>query len=164
MGWTCAGCTTTTPSTCSGICGDGYVVSAEACDDGNSVAGDGCYLCAIETGWACITNTKPTLIPSFCYATTWPMIIDYWVEDNKYLYIKFNETVQLDSLWTANDWSITIDGPIPPYNFTWDLPSVTSLKSVPDNPIEVELTILSQLYGLEVSHYYIICIGLDLFF
>ncbi len=38
-------------------CGDGMVGGAEACDDGNTVAGDGCSsTCAVESGWDC-TNT-----------------------------------------------------------------------------------------------------------
>jgi hypothetical protein len=72
------------------------------------------------------------------------------VEDNAVLYIKFNETVQIDSTWGSGDWSLTIEGPIPPYNFTWELFSASSLTSVPMNPIMLNLTILSQLYGLEV--------------
>ena len=120
LGWKCKACTSTTSSVCTPICGDGLVVSKEACDDGNSVGGDGCTLCTIDFGWQCITNTKPTLIPSFCYPTSWPMIIDYWI-DSQYmsLMIKFNETVMFTNKWNESDWSITIEGPIPPYNFTW---------------------------------------------
>jgi cysteine-rich repeat protein len=120
-GWKCVGCTTTTASTCTEICGDGYVVGTEACDDGNSVAGDGCTSCTIDYGWACNTLTAPTLIASTCYALTWPNIIDYYITDNDVLTIKFNETIDIGSKWNESDWSITIDGPIPPYNFTWSL-------------------------------------------
>jgi cysteine-rich repeat protein len=137
------GCSTSTASVCSNICGDGIVVSVEACDDGNSVTGDGCSACSVDAGWVCVTGSKPTLVPSWCYATTWPKIIDYWVEDNAVLYIKFNETVQIDSTWGSGDWSLTIEGPIPPYNFTWELFSASSLTSVPMNPIMLNLTILS---------------------
>jgi cysteine-rich repeat protein len=35
-------------------CGDGTAVMPEACDDGNTVDGDGCSAtCAVEQGWAC---------------------------------------------------------------------------------------------------------------
>mmetsp|Transcript_19784 Transcript_19784/g.14517 ORF Transcript_19784/g.14517 Transcript_19784/m.14517 type:complete len:301 (-) Transcript_19784:513-1415(-) len=121
VGWNCYGCTTTTASTCDEICEDGIVVGLEGCDDGNSVADDGCTNCVVDAGWGCITETKPTLIPSYCYPSSWPMIIDYWIEDNEVLYIKFNETVVIGSAWQDTDWSITIDGPIPPYNFSWEL-------------------------------------------
>ncbi len=43
--------------TCAGpaaVCGDGAIAGAEACDDGGTVAGDGCSaLCAVEPGYAC---------------------------------------------------------------------------------------------------------------
>jgi cysteine-rich repeat protein len=36
------------------VCGDGRRDQAEACDDGNAVAGDGCSsLCVVEAGWSC---------------------------------------------------------------------------------------------------------------
>ncbi|MEA1879290.1 MAG: myxococcus cysteine-rich repeat containing protein, partial [Campylobacterota bacterium] len=47
------------PSILNPVCGDGYVVSAtEACDDGNTISGDGCSnTCTIEQGYVC---TAPT--------------------------------------------------------------------------------------------------------
>ena len=43
----------TPPSVATGSCGDGLVVDEE-CDDGNTVAGDGCSaVCTIESGWTC---------------------------------------------------------------------------------------------------------------
>lgn len=40
--------------TCTSVCGDGFVVTEEACDDGNMKDGDGCSAsCAIEDGWTC---------------------------------------------------------------------------------------------------------------
>ncbi|MBU2213524.1 DUF4215 domain-containing protein [Patescibacteria group bacterium] len=36
------------------VCGDGYVDASEGCDDGNTLAGDGCSgTCTIEQGWQC---------------------------------------------------------------------------------------------------------------
>ena len=36
-------------------CGDKKVNTAsETCDDGNNLAGDGCYRCTVETGWDCM--------------------------------------------------------------------------------------------------------------
>lgn len=38
----------------SDVCGDGAITGTEACDDGNTDAGDGCSdVCAIEDGWEC---------------------------------------------------------------------------------------------------------------
>jgi len=46
------------------VCGDSSVDSAEACDDGNIVAGDGCSAtCSVETGWSCGCGA-----PSFSYS------------------------------------------------------------------------------------------------
>lgn len=35
------------------VCGDGDVSGDEACDDGNSMAGDGCAMCSVEAGYTC---------------------------------------------------------------------------------------------------------------
>jgi len=48
----------------SATCGDGALTSAEACDDGNAIAGDGCDpSCGVESGFAC------TGAPSRCSKT-----------------------------------------------------------------------------------------------
>lgn len=42
------------------ICGDGYIILPETCDDGNKVSGDGCTSdCKIEDGWTCLSPGKP---------------------------------------------------------------------------------------------------------
>ena len=41
---------------CAGQCGNGMLEGAEACDDDNGAAGDGCSAaCAVEAGWECTT-------------------------------------------------------------------------------------------------------------
>jgi fibro-slime domain-containing protein len=47
---------------CAAVCGDGFVETGEACDDGNLIAGDGCSTtCAQEVGFVCTpTATSPT--------------------------------------------------------------------------------------------------------
>ncbi|CAI2386605.1 unnamed protein product [Moneuplotes crassus] len=72
-GWVCTGGTTTTadtctqctagfyqndasnPTTCVPQCGDGLEAGTEKCDDGNTVAGDGCAAdcTTVEAGWVC---------------------------------------------------------------------------------------------------------------
>ncbi|MFT3693923.1 MAG: DUF4215 domain-containing protein [Kofleriaceae bacterium] len=50
-------------------CGDGIVDSNEQCDDGNSIAGDGCTLCMIDgqrtakidASWSLVTAENPTV-------------------------------------------------------------------------------------------------------
>ncbi|OJH35513.1 DUF4215 domain-containing protein [Cystobacter ferrugineus] len=43
-------------------CGDGLKQTEEACDDGNTTAGDGCSAtCALEPGWSCPSAGRPCL-------------------------------------------------------------------------------------------------------
>jgi len=81
------------------------------------------------------------------------MIIDYYVVNNTKLYIEFNETVVIASDWVGSDWAITIDGPIPPYDFTWDLPNPDERKTTGVTLLEIDLSINSQLYGLETLNF-----------
>jgi len=53
--------TTTTSTTLPDVCGDGIVGETEACDDGNTVGGDGCTACTVDPGFACIGE------PSSCH-------------------------------------------------------------------------------------------------
>ncbi len=55
-GWSCVGSTT---SNCSTVCGDGLLVGAEGCDDGNYFDGDGCDGCVVQPGWVCATPGEP---------------------------------------------------------------------------------------------------------
>lgn len=113
-----------------------------ACDDGNLVSGDGCSsTCTIEFGWACYAVSS--LLPSICYKISSPKLIDYYIEDNSVLYLKFNETVRIGSTWAVADWKLEIDGPIPPYIFEWELYQENGLKTTPANPIIINLTIPS---------------------
>jgi cysteine-rich repeat protein len=60
-GWGCAG---VAPDLCAAVCGDGVILGAEACDDGDRDPGDGCSaMCAVEAGWTC------TGAPSSCATT-----------------------------------------------------------------------------------------------
>lgn len=50
IGWSCSG----EPSFCSGICGDGIIVSDETCEDDDILDGDGCSsLCKVESSYLC---------------------------------------------------------------------------------------------------------------
>jgi MYXO-CTERM domain-containing protein len=47
-------------------CGDGTKLMAEACDDGNIVAGDGCSsACTVESGYSC-TTASPSVCTTVC--------------------------------------------------------------------------------------------------
>jgi cysteine-rich repeat protein len=50
---------------CKPVCGDGFLVTPEDCDDGNLISGDGCSpSCIIETGYKCANGSLTT--PSIC--------------------------------------------------------------------------------------------------
>ncbi len=55
---------------CDSTCGDGLVRSLEACDDANTVAGDGCDSgCKVESGWSCeviALSNDPSLCTPDC--------------------------------------------------------------------------------------------------
>lgn len=90
------------------------------CDDGNLIDGDGCSsTCAVELGWECYAISA--LLPSICYKKSWPKLLDYYIVNNTQLILEFNETVVIGSTWNESHWSIEIEGPIPPYNFQWNL-------------------------------------------
>lgn len=45
---------------CNGVCGDGFILASEACDDGNVFNVDGCSsTCTIEAGWTCVNTQNP---------------------------------------------------------------------------------------------------------
>lgn len=72
---TCSGslpgfqCTTGSPtlaSLCNTVCEDGIRITPdEACDDGNSVANDGCTSCAVDVGYTC-SSDNPSLCTPIC--------------------------------------------------------------------------------------------------
>jgi fibro-slime domain-containing protein len=48
-------------------CGDGVLEGSEACDDGNTTAGDGCTAsCKVETDWACLVPNSPCVSTIVC--------------------------------------------------------------------------------------------------
>lgn len=53
-GWICTSGALGSTSSCSNICGDGYLVQVEGCDDNNTIDGDGCSsVCTVEVDWIC---------------------------------------------------------------------------------------------------------------
>ena len=52
------------PSVCSQLCGNGVLDPGEACDDGNTTKGDGCYSCRVGVGYSCSGQ------PSVCVSAT----------------------------------------------------------------------------------------------
>ncbi len=50
---------------CVSECGNGQLEVGEDCDDGNAMPGDGCDLCAVETGWDC-TAASPSVCTPTC--------------------------------------------------------------------------------------------------
>ena len=61
-------CTSGGPGSVIPVCGNGLVQAGEACDDGNTTAGDGCSAsCVVESGYTC-TPTTVGSGPSICTA------------------------------------------------------------------------------------------------
>jgi cysteine-rich repeat protein len=57
------GVTSAIPMLAAAQCGNGTIDGAEACDDGNTDAGDGCAsACTVEAGFACARQTAVPLI------------------------------------------------------------------------------------------------------
>lgn len=68
-GWTCSNAPGR-KSICKPICGDGLVKGIEAeaghCDDGNSIANDGCStICIVNKGWQC-SGSGPSTCTGIC--------------------------------------------------------------------------------------------------
>ena len=72
--WGCSLPVLGTPSVCLPdlICGNSYLQSPEACDDGGTVDGDGCSsVCQVEDGWACsrtglVSQASPDTCTEVC--------------------------------------------------------------------------------------------------
>lgn len=87
----------------------------------NTVAGDGCgATCLVETGWICHSE------PSSCYKITIPTIEATYINEGMFA-TTWNETVILDPNWTNTSWTVTIDGPLTPYEITTVFVSNASL-------------------------------------
>jgi len=70
-GYTCTGGSATSATTCATACGDGVKLGAEACDDFNTNAGDGCSAtCTIEASWTCVVATDPSVCTPVCGSGT----------------------------------------------------------------------------------------------
>ena len=79
---------------CVEICGDGFNYGFFQCDDGNVINGDGCSSkCTIESGFNCTTGSK--LAPSVCMDNKNPTPKISLVSSKNFIYIEFDEEVQL---------------------------------------------------------------------
>ena len=102
--------TTSGPSVCTPICGDGYFygLNGEECDDGNTASGDGCdSTCKVEVGWWC-TGGSPTT-PSVCYCspTTVPGLNTF---SANYMTVSFKFSRSLLVLVSTTDLCKTLFG------------------------------------------------------
>lgn len=81
---------------CHELCGDGILLGAFACDDGNLVNGDGCSdICTIEAGWDCSYGSANAA--SFCWPLFRPLITDGSLsDDDTVVLIELNVTAVAD--------------------------------------------------------------------
>lgn len=49
----------------------------------------------------------------------------------------------VDSAFEYDDWTVTIDGPIPPYDFTWEFNSLTDTMATAQEFYLIKLDIQS---------------------
>lgn len=83
-GASCMGGNTTSPDTCSEVCGDGITVGINDdlthCDDGNLIDFDGCSsTCLIESGYQCVGGGLTT--PDTCSSTD--EYVDFFMDEDK---------------------------------------------------------------------------------
>lgn len=90
------------PAAARADCGDNELESGEACDDGNTIAGDGCSVtCTIEAGFACRTQTPVDIKNGsfeFPIETDWTVVgfIDHLSPGTPVCYPAFDGTRSVD--------------------------------------------------------------------
>ena len=145
-GWQCTGgaAANASPDTCVEICGDGLWLGQYACDDGNTINGDGCdSTCNIEAGWSCI---YPDYL--YCYKAYRAALINWNItRNNSYIILQYNTTFTLDStLEIPLDLEIEITGPKPFYNFTYEIENFDTRTGTPDDHIAIQITYYDQQF------------------
>lgn len=92
----CVVSTTTFDFTTTYVCGNGTIEGAEACDDGNADAGDGCSdTCTIEAGWSCTGE------PSACTEDSGPPTPDESSTNTAQAIDRYRESQELWHSWLA---------------------------------------------------------------
>eukprot|EP00347_Sterkiella_histriomuscorum_P005534 403356244 len=130
---------------CVEICGDGFNYGFFQCDDGNVINGDGCSSkCTIESGFNCTTGSK--LAPSVCMDNKNPTPKISLVSSKNFIYIEFDEEVQLQKALDETNVKITITGPQSSYKFDWRLADDYK-TSEPVQMAVIELSMYSSLKG-----------------
>lgn len=86
-------------------------------------------------------------IPSICWKISQP-IITVITHERGLISVSFNESVILGPLWTPADISMSISGPLNPYDLTYELLNATILKTPqPNVTIWFSYSTNSQLFG-----------------
>ncbi|MCC6620747.1 MAG: hypothetical protein IT385_05810 [Deltaproteobacteria bacterium] len=107
-----------------GACGDGIVAGAEGCDDGNTVARDGCSpSCAIEPGAVCNEAATACVARGACGGVT-PGPLDI-----PYCYPNAADGTDTPLVWL---WNVAADGA--PLTLRFDVSGGLELYTDPDDP------------------------------
>lgn len=115
------------------------------CRDGNNNSDDGCYEHYIEHGWYCEGGSSTSY--DYCYVTHYIDYIAEWDPSLIKLTIGFNTTVLLpDPIEPTLD--ITIEGPLQPYAFTYNISSATPAGSF-SSKLSVFITPSESILGEE---------------
>lgn len=91
--------------------------------------------------------------PNYCYPAKRPWIYSATINsDSSVITLVFNTTVKLTSSWTLSDWRLEMFGPRTSYQFSYNVPKASSLKTAASNTVEIEVTYPKQLYGFDMEH------------
>jgi hypothetical protein len=91
--------------------------------------------------------------PSYCYKLSRPWIDDYYIDDETTLItITFNTTINLLSTWTADvDMIVSMTGPKPNYEYTWELINATKWIDVPTDVLYISIDYDNQLFDFDME-------------
>lgn len=106
-------------TSCAEICGDGLHMGVLACDDGNTLNGDGCSsVCTIEPGFECSGGN--TTSPDKCRPVLPPVISNIAYYGNQTLIVYFSQAVIFNDTKIENLIKFKIEGKLNQIiTFTW---------------------------------------------
>ena len=134
-------------SSCAEICGDGLHMGVLACDDGNTLDGDGCSSsCEIEPGFECSGGNITS--PDKCRPAFPPRISDVAYYGNKTLVLYFSQSVIFNDTKIENLIKFKIEGKLNQnITFSWNYDH--SLVKEPLTKLMIYMNFDSSLTGDE---------------
>ncbi|CAI2371721.1 unnamed protein product [Moneuplotes crassus] len=134
-------------NTCLEQCGKGYNLGFVECDDGNSSNDDGCSAnCEVETDWKCEGGNSTN--PDTCFSLIGPTVEFTFINRNSYLgSFALIENVTFGD-YSEGDISVSIDGPLSPYEFNFTMNDKTEyIAGQINSRFKIQFEFLSSLAG-----------------